>query len=200
MTNGDIERANTLVIGAQHTNDPAFVGRYLEVKILSREYESAMQVAQKWDPAWEVTRSNIYLREHYTAEILVMMGREEEAREQAGKALTRLDTMAGQYPEDYRIIEARLRSYAVLGNQEKVAQLAKQYLAAKPADAVEEMIDNERLAQSYALAGMTAACVEVLEQLLTVPVATTVALLELNPYYDGIRQQAEFQALLERYR
>ncbi|MFV1998649.1 MAG: tetratricopeptide repeat protein, partial [Acidiferrobacterales bacterium] len=200
MINGDIERANTLVIGAQHTNDLAFMGRYLEVKMLSREFESAMRVAEKWNPAWEVARSIIILREHYTAEILVMMGREKEAQEQAKKALTRLDTMTLQYPEDYRIIEARLRSYAVLGNQEKVAQLAKQYLAAKPADAVEEMIDNERLAQSYALAGMTAACVEVLEQLLTVPVATTVALLELNPYYDGIRQQAEFQALLERYR
>jgi len=200
IVSGDIDRANTLVIGAQHTNDPAFMGRYREVKMMAGEYESALQFVRTWKSEWEINRSEIILKEHLIAETLLFMGRQAEAREQALAALDRLAVMEIQGIADYRTQEAKLRSYAILGDQQKVASLSSQYLAAKPADAVQQLVDTFRLAHSYALAGMTSECVEALDRLLTGPGNISLKWLQMDPYFNGIREKPEFTAMLERHK
>ncbi len=198
--NGDIDRANTLVIGAQHTNDPAFLASYLQVKIMAGQFEAALQTVRAWQPEWEINRSDITLKEQLVAWTLMFMGRETEAREQALKALARLDVMEKQNPGDYRIPAAKLSAYAVLGERQKVKQLASQFLAARPADAVQEIVENSNLAQNYALAGMTDESVKMLDPLLAGPGDYSVKWLKLDPYFNRIREQPEFMALMERYR
>jgi len=128
------------------------------------------------------------------------MGRVAEAGEQAQKAIARLEEMKKQGSPDYRILGAELRSYAILGDRPKVLSLTDQYLSAKPADAVRDLIDNYSLARSYALAGMTDECVEILDKLLTAPSPTSVTWIELDPYFDGIREEPKFIAMLERHK
>ncbi len=200
LINGDTEYANTLMIGAQHTNDVSFVGYFLEMTIMARQFETALQFSQDWNPDWEIYLHGITLREHLLAEILMIMGRVAEAGEQAQKAIARLEEMKKQGSPDYRILGAELRSYAILGDRPKVLSLTDQYLSAKPADAVRDLIDNYSLARSYALAGMTDECVEILDKLLTAPSPTSVTWIELDPYFDGIREEPKFIAMLERHK
>jgi len=200
LINGDTEYANTLMIGAQHTNDVSFVEYFWETNLMARQFETTLQFSQEWRPEWEINLLAITLREHLLAETLMIMGRVTEAREQARKAIARLEEMKQQDPSDYRILEAELRSYAVLGNRPKVLSLTHQYLSAKPADAVRNMVDKYSLARSYALAGMTDECVEILDSLLPSPSAISVTWIELDPYFDNIRQKPEFIAMLERHR
>ena len=200
LVTGDIDRANTLVIGAQHTNDPAFMEPYWDLKMIAGEYEAALQFAQTWKPEWEINRSAIKLKEHFIAETLLIMGRKAEAREQALAALDRLAVMEKQLPADYRILEAKLRSHAILGERQKVAELSSQYLSAKPADEVAQIVDTSRLAHSYALAGMISECVEALDRLLAGPGNINLTWLQLNPYFNGIREEPEFTAMLERHK
>ncbi len=200
LINGDTEYANTLMIGAQHSNDVSFIMFFWDTNLMAREFETVLQFSQDWSEDWEIYLHGITLREHLLADTLMIMGRVPEAGEQAQKAIIRLEEMKTKDPLDYRILEAELRSYAVLGDQPKVLALAEKYLSAKPADAVRDLVDNYRLARSYALAGMTDECVEILDNLLTTPSPTSVTWLELDPYFDNIRQQPEFIAMLERHR
>jgi tetratricopeptide (TPR) repeat protein len=200
LANGDAERASTLMIGAQHTNEWLFVFYYLDIKVMSGQFEAVLQSANTWPAEWEINRSNIGLKEHYLAETLKIMGRDDEAVAAAQKAITRLSELKELNPSDYRIAEAELRSYAVLGNRQKVTELAAQYLSTKPADAVEEMIDSYRLIRSYALAGMTDQCVETLDRLLTGISPVSIKWVELDPYFNGIRNEPEFIAMLDRHR
>ena len=200
LANGDAERASTLMIGAQHTNEWLFVFYYLDIKVMSGQFEAVLRSANTWPAEWEINRSNIGLKEHYLAETLKIMGRDDEAVAAAQKAITRLSELKELNPSDYRIAEAELRSYAVLGNRQKVTELAAQYLSTKPADAVEEMIDSYRLIRSYALAGMTDQCVETLDRLLTGISPVSIKWVELDPYFNGIRNEPEFIAMLDRHR
>jgi len=200
LTSGDTERATTLTIGAQHTNELTFVYSYWETNMMAGQYDAALQIAQTWPTEWEFNRENIILREHLVAETLKIMGRDTEAREEAQKALGRLDEMKRTITPDYRFLEAEHRSYAILGERQKVAELAQQYQTTKPTDAVEDIISAYRLTQSYALAGMTDECVEALERLLSGISTISITWLELDPYFNGIRSEPAFIALLERHR
>ncbi len=168
LTKGDTDQANSLVIGAQHTNDSAFVYGYLNTMIISGQFEAALQAAESLQPEWETDLLEIVLKEQYLAEILMIMGDKDEAGKEAQNALVRLDEMKKQMPGDYRLLRAELRAYAVLGDQQKVTELNEQYLSARPFDAVRELVEAYSFAQSLALAGMTQECIANLDLILSV--------------------------------
>jgi len=200
LTSGDTEAANTLVIGAQHTNATLFVTNYQDIMIMSGQFESALLTAKSRQPEWEIDLLEIVANEQYLAEILMLMGSEDDARKEAQNALVRLDEIKRQLPGDYRLLRAELRAQAVLGNQQKVLELNQQYLSARPDDAVMELLYAYSFAQSLALAGMTQACIEKLDHLLSGNNATSFKWVELDPYFNQIRNEPEFITMMERHR
>ncbi len=63
---GDTDRAATLVVGAQYTNDPNHISIYWTVQMLSGHLDAAMAMAEKWPAEMEVesglhlAKGNIY--------------------------------------------------------------------------------------------------------------------------------------------
>ncbi len=58
---------------------------------------------------------------------------------------------------------------------------------------------RSRLGLAYAFAGEKEAAIDQLELLLSTPNPITTARLRLDPFYDPLRSNPRFQALLEKY-
>ena len=86
---------------------------------------------------------------------------------------------------------------------QKKAALAEvkraQELLPESKDAFEGPQITEALAQIYAIFGDAASAVPILDGLLQRPSQVTVAVLKLNPVWDPIRTDSQFQALLDKY-
>ena len=197
---GDTDRASTLVVGAQYTNDPNHLLAYWVVQKLSGQLETALAFAQKWPAEWEVGLFYIELREAFVAETLWAMSRYDEAKETARKALDRLDQLKQQGIDDYRVSAEAVSAHGILGNRQKVSEMVDHVRSTKPADAVEDFKFEFQFAQAYAYAGMNAECIAILESLLSGKSEISVPWLELDPAFNRLRNEPEFIALLERHR
>jgi tetratricopeptide (TPR) repeat protein len=200
LVNGDTERAETLMVGGQHTNDISTLLIYWPVKMLAGRFDSALEVANSWSDAWEMDVKAINLRESLIAMALNAMGRFDEAKENARIALNRLELIKQQGIDDFRVWTSELEAYAILGDRQKVSDLAAKIMTLKPADAVEDFNIRYRFAQSYAYAGMPDECIATLDTLLSGISAISVPWVELDPAFNGIRNQPEFIAMLEKHR
>ena len=200
IISGDTERASTLVVGAQFTNDSQFLDSYWRVQMLTGQLESALEVSQNWSEKWEMNAKSINLREQLVATTLEALGRDDEAGKYANEALSRLAQKKQQGLDDHRIAAVELQAYAVLGDKQKVSGLVGKVLSMKPPDAVEDFKFRYLFAQSYAYAGMLEECISTLDELMSEIGAISVPLLELDPAFNGIRRQPEFIALLEKHR
>jgi len=120
--------------------------------------------------------------------------------ENAQEALNRLAQMKQQGLNDHRVAAAELDAYAILGDQQKVSELVEKVMTTKPADAVEDFNTRYRIAKNYAYAGMPAESITTLDALLSGIGPISVPWVELDPAFNGIRNQPEFIALLEKHR
>ena len=200
VINGDTDRAATLLVGAQHTNDMAFLLPYWRTQMMTGHFDTALDIAQKWSVDWEIDVKNIDLRESLIAKSMRAFGRDAEAMENAQQALNRLAKMKQEGLDDHRVAAAELEAYAILGDQQKVSELVEKVLTTKPADAVEDFNTRYRIAQNYAYAGMPAECIATLDALLSGISSISAPYLELAPAFNGIRNEPEFIALLEKHR
>ncbi|MCW8925065.1 MAG: tetratricopeptide repeat protein [Xanthomonadales bacterium] len=200
VVNGDTDRADTLMVGGQHTNDIQFLTIYWQVQMLSGRFESALDIAQNWKQNWEMDVKAFSLRESYIALSLNALGRHEEAKQNARIALQRLAQMKRQGIDDFRVWTSELEAHAILGDTQQVSELAEKIMALKPADAVEDFNIRYRFAQSYAIAGMLDECIATLDTLLSGISFVSVPWLEHDPAFNSIRSAGEFIALLERHR
>jgi len=200
VMNGDTERAATLMVGAQHTNDMAFLFPYWLIQMMTGHFDAALDIAQKWSPDWEIDVKNINLREGLIAISMNALGRNAEARVSAQEAINRLAQMKQQGLDDHRVATAELEAYAILGDQQKVSELVEKVFTTKPADAIEDFNTRYRIAQSYAYAGMPAESIATLDALLTGISGFSVPWVELDPAFNSIRKEPAFITLLEKHR
>ena len=200
VVNGDTDRASTLMVGAQYTNDMAFLMPYWNIQMMTGHFDAALDIAQKWSVDWEIDVKSINLRENLVAISMKALGRNAEAMENAQKALNRLAQMKQQGLNDHRVAAAELDAYAILGDQQKVSELVEKVMTTKPADAVEDFNTRYRIAKNYAYAGMPAESITTLDALLSGIGPISVPWVELDPAFNGIRNQPEFIALLEKHR
>jgi len=73
-------------------------------------------------------------------------------------------------------------------------------MASKPQDKVEEMHFELEYARIYAIAGLAAESIEILEPLFSPPSETSIHTVDLDPAFDGIREDPEFIAMMKRHR
>jgi tetratricopeptide (TPR) repeat protein len=197
---GETDRASTMVVGAQYTDEPNHLILYWTVQLLSGQLEEALASAQNWPAKWEVGPYYIELREALIAETLWAMSRYDEARETARKTLGRLDQFKQQGIDDYRVSAEAVIAHGILGDRQMIAEMVNHVRSTKPADAVEDFRFEFQFAQAYAYAGMKAESIEILESLLSGNSDISVPWLELDPAFNRMRDEPEFIALLERHR
>jgi len=201
QTRGDTKTAVQLTIGAQHFSQEDFFDTYMLARILARRFDEALEAARAVSGNMEVHRGKIALSEDMAAQILHFMGRKDEARQAASAALFRLHGLRVELGEDYRIDLAELRVTAIQGaNQETVRKLTQKSISSMPGDALQAFQIRGEYARIFAIAGMAAESIEMLESVLVPPSNTSVFIVDLDPAYDDIREDPEFVAMMERYR
>jgi TolB-like protein/Tfp pilus assembly protein PilF len=106
-----------------------------------------------------------------------------------------------QRPNDASAHANLAGALAWLGQKEAAFAAVKraQELLPESKDAFEGPQITEALAQIYAIFGDAASAVPILDGLLQRPSQVTVAVLKLNPVWDPIRTDSQFQALLDKY-
>ena len=198
---GDVQTAVNLVPGGQHSNNYDFFDAYMQVNLSARRYEQALSAARNLPDALEVRHKEIILREAWAALVLHLMGRKDESRQAANAALFRLKGLRAELGEDYRIDMAEAQVHAIQGTDtEKVRALIQKSSASRPSDAVAEIDFNLNCAETYAIAGLVQQATEMTETLLQPPSSTSIHTVDLNPAFDGIREDPVFVAMMERYR
>jgi len=198
--NGDTDRAASLMVGAQHTNDMSFLIRYWVTQMMTGHFDAALDTAQNWSVDWEIDLKRFSLRESLIAMSMKALGRDAEALEYAQESLNRLAQMKQQGLDDYRVAAAEAEAYAILSDQQKVSELVEKVLTTKPVDALEDFLIKYRIAQSYGHAGMPDESIATIEALFSGVSPVSVPWLELDPAFNSIRDNPEFIALLERHR
>jgi hypothetical protein len=124
------------MIGAQHTSESEIVFGYIDLHVLARDFDEALEAVDGISDEMEIARALFRLREHWTAEISQLAGRGEAARDAARSALDRLKALEADIPRDYRYAEAEAFLYAILAEPETVSRLVQETLESKPADAL----------------------------------------------------------------
>jgi TolB-like protein len=198
--NGNTDRASNLMVGAQHTNDMAFLLPYWNTQMMTGHFDAALEIAQKWSVDWEIDVKSINLREGLIAISMMALGRNSEAMVSAQEALGRIAQKKLQGLDDHRVAAAELEAYAILGDQQKVSELVELVLTTKPADAVEDFNIKYRIAQNYAYAGMLGESIKTLDALFSDIGPISVPWVELDPAFNDIRNEPEFISMLERHR
>ena len=197
---GDIDRALTLMVGAQHTGDSDAVSAYIDVHILARDFDEALEAVNEWTDEMEIHLSGFRLREYWTAQIHLLAGRNEAAQDAARSGLGRLKALEADIPRDYRYAEAESLFHAILGEPEKVSRLVEEALDSKPTDAVEDGNIRYWLAKSLVIAGLHQEAFKQLDVMLSNPGFYRVMNISLDPVFDDVRNDPEFVALMKKYR
>jgi len=199
MEGGDVDAALRWTAGAETTDDAGFFEQYMEARIYARRFEEVLDAARQMPAALETQRTLIMLREMWAARALFFMGRAEAAQDAAKAALFRLQRLAEQLGEDYRIDLARAMLSPVLGEsaQDLEARIRKSQ-ATRPDDAIQAFQARLRYARIYGMAGQAERAAELLETLLVPPSGATGRTVALDPAFDTVRNTPEFTALMER--
>ena len=197
---GDIDRALTLMVGAQHTGDASAVAAYIDFHILARDFDEALEAVNEWTDEMEIHRSGFRLREYWTAQIHLLAGRNEAAQDVARSALGRLKDLEADIPRDYRYAEAESFFYAILAEPERVSRIVEEALDSKPTDAVEDGIIRYWLARSLVIAGLHQEAFKQLDVVLSNPGFYRVMNISLDPVFDDVRNAPKFVALMKKYR
>jgi hypothetical protein len=115
-------------------------------------------------------------------------------------ALAQLDSVLGELPDDWRVHASRGLALAGLGQQSEMKKEAD-WLARSTAYA--DPFDRAELAEARAMifgqAGLVNEALAEIEPLLAGPSNTSAHMVRLDPRYDPMRDDAGFQALLEKY-
>ncbi len=129
------------------------------------------------------------------------LGDQAEIQKACGLACERFEEMTRESSEDPRIRAALGLSYAYLGRKEDALREGK--LAAELLPVSEDALLGpdlvQILAQIYVLVGEPEAAVDQIEFLLSIPGELSVGMLRVHPYWDPLRDNPRFQALLEEY-
>ena len=89
---------------------------------------------------------------------------------------------------------------AILGDKDGCVTAVEKTLSLKPVDAVENMQIRYDLVRSLAMAGGSRRAVEMLDSLIPPPTIISVRYVELDPAFDGIRDDPAFVEMLDRHR
>ena len=199
LQQGDVARAVEEAEATLRSTEPAVRTSAWEPLLLSRNFEAARAFARAWDGGLEVVRQAYRPRELLVAITHFLAGDEDVAAASARRGIERLNEDP-RFIDDYRKAMALAQLHALAGDTQSALENADLMLATRPADAVEEMTDDYRLACALALAGEKARALALLEPLLPGPSWISVRYVELDPHWDGLRDDPDFIALLDAYR
>jgi TolB-like protein/cytochrome c-type biogenesis protein CcmH/NrfG len=172
------------------------IGTRGETFVLARDFKAALQSCE----IGTVTRGNEWQRFAARAGISVLAGDIPNAQPYAEKAGKLLEARLRDHPQDFRSLRALSWVYLALNRKTDAINVARKSVDLLPLekDAVLGSGNLASLAEMQARTGAPKEAVKNLRHLLSIPAGETVSLarLKIDPVWDPIRNDPEFQQLL----
>ncbi|MDE0856709.1 MAG: hypothetical protein OSA97_20025, partial [Nevskia sp.] len=127
----------------------------------------------------------------------IWAGHPESAHAPCATALDKLNHMRKSDADDVQLAEPYSAAYACLGNRAEALRYASMAVALNASDALGRTEVEISQAMVQAWLGDRDNALAVLPRLLHEPAGVTLADLRLNPYWDSLRQEPRFRALLD---
>ncbi len=173
-----------------------FIGHGAETRIFNRDFNAALK---EWETGSRAT-SNERLRLSAKTAIRVLAGDLSSAQADADKARLLLEARLREHPDEIRALRALSWVYLALHRNDDANKTARQALDLLPPekDAVLGAANLASLAEIQARTGATGEAVSNLRRLLSIPAGEVVSIarLKVDPVWDPIRNDPEFQELL----
>ena len=172
------------------------IGTRGETLVLSRNFEAALKSCE----TGTVATTNGWQRFAARAGIRVLAGDISGARPDAEKARKPLEARVRGYPQDFRALRALSWTYLALNRKTDAINIARRAVELLPLekDAVLGSGNLAALAEIQARTGAVKEAVGNLKKLLSIPAGETVSIarLKIDPVWDPIRNDPQFQQLL----
>jgi tetratricopeptide (TPR) repeat protein len=172
------------------------IGTRGETFVLARDFKAALQSCE----IGTVTRGNEWQRFAARAGISVLAGDIPSAQPDAEKAGKLLEARLRDHPQDFRSLRALSWVYLALNRKTDAINVARKSVDLLPLekDAVLGSGNLASLAEMQARTGAAKEAVKNLRHLISIPAGETVSLarLKIDPVWDPIRNDPEFQQLL----
>ena len=170
--------------------------------LMNRDWQGLLEIAENAPEEVFVAPDAWVPASLIEAEALLRLGETARAQEKLAAAQETTERQLAMTPEDPRPHSTLGILYSLQGKGDEAIREGKRALELYPPskDALHGPRQLELLARIYANLGEATLAAEQLDQLLSQPSWSSVAFLELDPFYDPIRQAPEFQELLEKYR
>ena len=172
------------------------IGTRGETLVLSRNFDAALKSCE----TGTVATTNGWQRFAARAGIRVLAGDFSGARQDADKAKKPLEVRLRNYPNDFRALRALSWTYLALNRKKDAINTARRAVELLPLekDAVLGSGNLAALAEMQARTGVVKEAVANLNKLLSIPAGETVSIarLKIDPVWDPIRNDPEFQQLL----
>jgi TolB-like protein/Tfp pilus assembly protein PilF len=172
------------------------IGTRGQTFVLARDFNAALKACE----TGTVATTNEWQRFAAKAGIRVLAGDVSGAQSDAEKARDRLEARLREQPNDFRALRALSWVYLALNRKSDAINIARQTLDLLPPekDAVLGSGNLASLAEIQAQTGAAAEAVQNLRKLLSIPAGETISIarLKVDPVWDPIRNDPEFQQLL----
>ncbi len=195
---GTTERARRVLEGSFYRIDPGqlLVGSEASWIILNVFGPDYAQAADEMSLAPSTDSALYFLAK---AQISAQTGQRERARIYYDSARVVLEARVQQRPEEHMIRSQLGIAYAGLGRTDDAIREGRTGMALLPVsrDGItgpDRVLDLGRI---YVMVGDYEAAIDQLEYVLSIPSGVSAALLRVDPFWDPLRSNARFQALIE---
>ena len=167
-----------------------------------RDWQGAQREVDLMRAEGPIDQSMYVPRDLFQAWLHSALDEHELARASYESARVRLESLLEERPEDYRLEHSLAFVYAGLGDKSQAIRHAERNVALLPVseDALEGPTRLWGLAMVYARLGDAEAASDVMARVFSLPGQLSVALMESDPHFDGIREHPRYLEVVEAFR
>lgn len=202
LWNGDLEGARAALEKMPDTADPWGDYHWIQQRVLERAYEKALERLSSRTHTAFVDDGSFLPASLVAGNIYRLLGRLEESRSAYTQARSFLEIELRDRPEDPRVHSSLGLACAGLGLERGALEHANRGVALLPVS-LDALAGTDRvldLARVETMLGKYDAALEGLDSVLSIPANFSVALLELDPVWDPLRDHPRYRSLVEKYR
>ena len=201
---GDLSAAEKVFSSAPPETDPngLATGARAWILVLERKYPDALQALERFRGETMFTSTTAPSPKAFLEGLIYLLqGDKTKAQAELGHARVISEKLLREAPADPARHAQHGLILAMLGQKEEAIAEGKRAVELLPEsqDALDGPQGTAALAQIYAWTGESDEALRLLDHLLAVPSNITVPMLKLDPAWDPLRQDARFQALIDKY-